>query len=65
MAKCELCDKSVVSARRVSITRSQVSRRAKRKQKANVRKVRVLKDGTPVTMKVCASCLRSGAVERA
>ncbi len=65
MAKCEICDKSVVSARRVSITRSQVSRRAKRKQKANVRKVRVLKDGTPVTMKVCASCLRSGAVERA
>lgn len=65
MAKCEICDNSVFSARHISITRSQVSRRAKRKQRANVRKVRVVKDGTPMTMNVCARCLRSGAVERA
>lgn len=65
MAKCEICDKSIVSARRISITRSQVSRRWKTKQRANVRKVRVNKNGTPVRMNVCTSCLRSGAVERA
>ncbi len=65
MAMCDICEKSLVSARHISITRSQVSRRAKTKQRANVRKVRVIKDGTPRTMSVCTSCLRSGAVTRA
>lgn len=66
MAKCEICDKSVKSARKISITRSQVSRRAKTKQRANVRKVRVLNDkGATLRMNVCTRCLRSGAVERA
>lgn len=65
MAKCEICDKSSSSARRVSIERSQVTRRAKRKQKANIRKVKALVDGTPKRINVCASCLRNGAVERA
>ncbi len=65
MAMCDICNNSVFSARHISITRSQVSRRAKTKQRANVRKVRVVQDGTPRTMSVCASCLRSGAVTRA
>lgn len=65
MAKCEICNKGVSSARHISITRSQVSRRAKRMQKANVRKVRAIVDGTPKRVNVCASCLRNGAVEKA
>lgn len=66
MAKCEICSKSINSARKISITRSQVSRRAKTMQKANVRKVRVLNEnGAPVRKNVCTRCLRNGAVERA
>ena len=65
MAKCVVSDKSVTSARRISITRSQVSRRAKKKKKGNIRKVRAIVDGTPMRVNACASCLRNGAVERA
>lgn len=66
MAKCEICEKSIKSARKISITRSQVSRRAKTKQRANVRKVRVVtENGTNTTKNVCARCLRNGAVQKA
>lgn len=65
MAKCEICQKDTLFGRKISITRSQVSRRALAKQKPNVRKVRVIVNGTPCTKHVCSRCLRSGAVERA
>ena len=65
MAKCDICDKGVSFGRKISITRSQVSRRALSKQKPNVRRVRVIDNGTHKTMHVCSRCLRSGAVERA
>ncbi len=65
MAKCEVCSKGVSFGRKISITRSQVSRRALSKQKPNVRKVKVVLNGTPQTMHVCSRCLRSGAVTRA
>lgn len=65
MAKCDICGKGVSFGRKISITRSQVSRRALSQQKPNVRKVRVIVDNTPKTMHVCSRCLRSGAVERA
>lgn len=65
MAKCNVCDKSVNFGRKISITRSQVSRRALSKQKPNIRRVRVLDEGTPKTMHVCSRCLRSGKVVRA
>lgn len=65
MAKCEVCDKGVLFGRKISITRSQVSRRALSQQKPNVRRVRVVDGGTPKTMHVCSRCLRSGAVTRA
>ncbi|HHV42550.1 MAG TPA: 50S ribosomal protein L28 [Clostridiaceae bacterium] len=64
MAKCDVCDKSMFFGKKISITRSQISRRAKVKQKANVKRVRVVVDGTPKTMKVCTKCLKSGAVQR-
>ncbi|MDI9461590.1 MAG: large ribosomal subunit protein bL28 [Saccharofermentanales bacterium] len=65
MAKCEVCDKSVFFGRKIRITRSQISRRAKVKQRANVKRVKVIVDGTPKTMSVCTRCLKSGAVQRA
>ncbi|HZW98027.1 MAG: 50S ribosomal protein L28 [Clostridiaceae bacterium] len=64
MAKCEVCDKSMFFGKKISITRSQISRRAKTTQNANVKRVRVMVDGTPKTMRVCTRCLRSGAVQR-
>ena len=65
MAKCELCQKDILFGRKISITRSQVSRRALAKQKPNVRRVKVVVNGTPCTKYVCTRCLRSGAVTRA
>ncbi len=65
MAKCDICEKSKFFGRKIKITRSQISRRAKTIQSANVRTVRVIENGTPKTMHVCTRCLRSGLVERA
>lgn len=65
MAKCYICDKKTSFGRRISITRSQISRRAKTKRKANIRRVKVLENGTPRTRHVCTRCLRSGYVTRA
>ncbi|WEG35449.1 L28 family ribosomal protein [Amygdalobacter indicium] len=65
MAKCNICEKGMNFGRKISITRSQVSRRALAQQKPNVRKVRVIEGNTPKTQYVCTSCLRNGAVVRA
>jgi large subunit ribosomal protein L28 len=65
MAKCEVCQKDLFFGRKIRITRSQISRRALTKQRANIKRVRVLVDGTPKTMRVCTKCLRSNAVTRA
>lgn len=66
MAKCEVCSKDMMFGRHISITRSQVSRRAKRNWKVNVRRVKIVDSkGTVRHAYVCASCLRSGKVTRA
>ncbi len=66
MAACDICEKGVINGRRISITRSQVSRRAKRSWKPNIQKVRIIDaKGTHKTVKICTSCLRSGKVNRA
>lgn len=65
MAKCDVCQKDTNFGRKISITRSQISRRALAKQKPNVRNVKVVENGTHKTMHVCTRCLRSGAVKRA
>lgn len=65
MAKCDVCQKDMFFGRKISITRSQVSRRALVRQKPNVRQVKVMVDGSPKTMHVCSRCLRSDAVKRA
>jgi len=66
MAKCEVCDKSIQTGHRVSITRSQVSRRANRIWRSNVKKVQIREaNGNVRRAKVCTRCLRSNKVTRA
>lgn len=65
MAKCDVCGKGALFGRQISITRSQVSGRANREWKSNVKSVKVKVNGGAKKMHVCTSCLRSGLVERA
>ncbi|MCL2703990.1 MAG: 50S ribosomal protein L28 [Defluviitaleaceae bacterium] len=59
MAKCSVCDKGIIAGHRISITRSHVSRRANRFWKPNIKKVRIMKSGNAITVKMCTACLRS------
>ena len=66
MAKCEVCDKGIQTGHRISITRSQVSRRANRMWRPNIKKVQIReKNGTVRRAKVCTHCLRANKVTRA
>ena len=64
MAMCAICDKSSQTGHRISINRSQVSRRANKTWNANVKKVKVVENGTVKSINVCTRCLRSGKVTR-
>lgn len=64
MAKCAICDESRQTGHRISINRSQVSRRANKTWNANVKKVKVVENGTVKSINVCTRCLRSGKVTR-
>ena len=61
MAKCEICGKGVTFGIKVSHSH----RRSNRTWKPNIRKVKVMVNGTPKTVGVCSRCLRSGKVSRA
>ena len=65
MAKWEICDKSVSYGNKLSITRSHISKRTSRTWKPNLRTVKVMVDGQPKKIHVCAKCLRSGKVQKA
>ncbi|MGN1318149.1 MAG: bL28 family ribosomal protein [Lachnospirales bacterium] len=66
MAKCEICDKTRQRGRRISINRSQVSRRAKKIWKSNIKKVKIVEDnGNVKSINICTRCLRAGKVTRA
>ncbi|MCL2354704.1 MAG: 50S ribosomal protein L28 [Oscillospiraceae bacterium] len=60
MAKCEVCDKTVGFGNKLSITRSNVSRRTSRTWKPNLRTIKTIINGQPKKIKICAKCLRSG-----
>ena len=62
MAKCEICEKGQIKGHRISINRSQVSRRANRKWKPNVKKVKIIDNGTVKSIYICTRCLRSNKV---
>ena len=65
MAKCEICEKNMLTGHRISIERIQVSRRANRRWKANVKKVKINDNGTIRSIYICTRCMRSGKVVRA
>ena len=65
MAKCEICEKGQIKGHRISINRSQVSRRANRKWKPNVKKVKIVENGTVKSIYICTRCLRANKVTRA
>lgn len=65
MAKCAICDKSVSSGNKLSITRSHISKRTSRTWKANLRSVKAIINGETKRIHVCAKCLRNGKVKRA
>ena len=65
MAKCEICEKTLIHGNKLSITRSHIRKRNPRTWKPNLRSVKVMINGEPKRIKVCAKCLRSGKVKRA
>lgn len=65
MAKCAICNKSLIFGNKLSITRSHVSKRTSRTLKPNLRSVKAIVNGQPKRIHVCAKCLRSGKVTRA
>lgn len=65
MAKCEICEKTLAHGNKISIARSHVSRRSTRTWKPNLRSVKVMVDGQPKRIHVCAKCLRARKVARA
>ena len=60
MAKCSVCGKGVVFGQAVSHSH----RKTNRTWKPNIRKVKAMVNGTPKTIAVCSSCLRSGKITR-
>ena len=65
MAKCAICEKTLSHGNKLSITRSHISKRTSRTWKPNLRSVKVMINGEPKRINVCAKCLRSGKVKRA
>ena len=61
MAKCAVCGKGVTFGGNVSHS----NRKTNRTFKANIRKVKVVENGTHKTVNVCSRCLRSNKVTRA
>ena len=64
MAKCAICEKSISHGNKLSIARSNISKRSQRTWKPNLQTVKVMVDGNPKKIKVCTKCLRSGKVKR-
>lgn len=58
---CSVCNKGQASGNNVSHS----NRKTRRTFKANVQKVKIVKDGKVESAYVCARCLKSDKVERA
>lgn len=61
MAKCDICNKETTFGNNVSHS----VRRTGRSWKPNVKRVKAIVKGTPVSINVCTRCLRSNKVTRA
>lgn len=60
MAKCAICDKSVLFGNKISHSH----RRSNRIWKSNIKKVKCKVNGANKRIYVCTNCLKSGKVER-
>ena len=60
-ARCEVCGKGTMVGNHVS----HANNRKKRRFNPNLRRVRVVVDGTPKRMRVCSKCIKSGLVVKA
>lgn len=70
---CEVCGKGKLNGSRITRRGKakkeggvgrHITKIAANTQKPNLKKIRVLVDGTPKRMKVCTDCIKSGRVER-
>ncbi|RLA79050.1 MAG: 50S ribosomal protein L28 [Deltaproteobacteria bacterium] len=59
--RCDICGKGPMTGHNVS----HANNRTKRVFKPNLQKVRVLKDGRVVRLRVCTKCLKAGKVTKA
>jgi large subunit ribosomal protein L28 len=58
--RCDICGKGPKTGNLVSHSNI----KTKKVSKPNLQRVRAVKDGKPVRLKVCTRCLRSGKVEK-
>ncbi len=58
--ECYVCGKGTIAGNTVSHSNIHT----KRTWKPNLRKIKIVENGTPKTVTVCSRCLRSGKVER-
>ncbi|WP_026487213.1 50S ribosomal protein L28 [Caldanaerobius polysaccharolyticus] len=58
---CDICNKTAI----MGIKYSHSHKRTNRRWEANIKKIRVIVNGTPKRLNVCTSCIRSGKVQRA
>ncbi len=60
MAKCAICGKGKTIGHRISINRSQVSKRAKRDVKPNLVNVKIMdQGGNKKTITICTKCKKN------
>ena len=59
MAKCAICGKGTGVKNRLIITRSHISKRNPRPEKANLRTVRIEEHGEKRKIKICVKCLKT------
>ena len=58
--KCRYCGKHGMSGNKVSHS----NMKSRKKQSANVQRIRAVVDGKPTRVQVCTRCLRSGKVSK-
>ncbi len=58
---CDICGKGPLVGNNVS----HANNKTKRRSYPNLRKIRALVHGTPMTLRVCARCLKAGKVQKA
>ncbi len=61
MAKCDICSKDIAFGLRVSHS----NHKTNRTWKPNIKKVKIIENGTPKKISICTRCLRSNKAKRA